>query len=276
MDGLCHFSLADAVVCGAFANLEGDTGIEARVAVAKRNAHVDHGIGIRLVEGADSRCIGVTVMTITDSEACFISRVEIKRMERCQSIAAGCRSVDIRIQTAVRVVHVAVNLLRVGGSQTVDVADVSRTVRIVSIADNTRDYAARLVALCVLAADIDLRGLAVRTNLDGVTLVIRVNQVTCRLESRIQSRQVLTDRIVTLDIGTIAIDMDFLIELLAIDGIRTAIAQSTILDVGDGRTTFTCQRDCCLIGIFVILNCIVTEVLRKRIINRCIEKTMDL
>ena len=58
MDCLCHFSLADAVVCGAFANLEGDTGIEARVAVAKRNAHVDHGIGIRLIEGTDSGCIG--------------------------------------------------------------------------------------------------------------------------------------------------------------------------------------------------------------------------
>ena len=176
VDGLCHFSLADAVVCGAFANLEGDTGIEARVAIAKRNAHVDHGIGIRLVEGADSRCIGVTVMTITDSEACFISRVEIKRMERCQSIAAGCRSVDVRIQTAVRIVHVAVNLLRVGGSQAVDVSDVSRTVRVVSIADNTGNDA----ALAILAIDINLRGRAIATNLDGVTFSIRVDEVARR------------------------------------------------------------------------------------------------
>ena len=38
MDGLCHFGLADAVVCRTLANLEGDAGIEARVAVTKGNA----------------------------------------------------------------------------------------------------------------------------------------------------------------------------------------------------------------------------------------------
>ena len=53
----------------------------------------------------------------------------------------------------------------------------------------------------------------------------------------------------------------FIIQLFTIDGIRAAIAQSTTLDVGDGRTAVTAQRDCCLIGVFIILNCIVTEVL---------------
>lgn len=136
MDGLCHFGLADAVVCGAFANLEGDAGIEARVAVAKGNTHVDHGIGVRLVEGADSGCIGVMVMAIADGEACFISRVEFQRMEGCQSIAAGCGSVDVRIQTAVRVVHVAVNLLRIGSRHAVDIAHVGGAVGIAAQDDD--------------------------------------------------------------------------------------------------------------------------------------------
>ena len=189
MDGLCHFGLADAVVCGAFANLEGDAGIEARVAVAKGNAHVDHGVGVRLVEGADSSCVGVMVMSIAYGEACFISRVEIKRMEGCQSIAAGCGSVDVRIQTAVRVVHVAVNLLRIGSRETVNVADISCAVRVAGIGYNTGDDA----AFAILAIDIDLRGRAIATNLDGVVLVVRVDEVTGGLEACVQSGQVLTD-----------------------------------------------------------------------------------
>lgn len=222
MDGLCHFGLADAVICGAFANLEGDAGIEARVTVAKGNAHVDHGVGVRLVEGADSGCVGVMVMAIADGEACFISRVEIKRMEGCQSIAAGCGSVDVRIQTAVSVVHVAVNLLCIGSREAIDVTDVSCAVRVVSITDDTGDDAACRIAIGILAADIYLRSRAVATNLDGITLVIRVDEVARRLEARVQSRQVLTDGVAALDVRAILVDMDFLVERVTRNQARIA------------------------------------------------------
>ena len=261
MDGLGHFSLADAVVCGAFANLEGNTGIEARVAVAKRNAHVDHGIGIRLVEGADSGCIGVTVMTITDSEACFISRVEIKRMERCQSIAAGCRSVDIRIQTAVRVVHVAVNLLRVGSSQAVDVADVSRTVRVVSIADNTSNDA----ALAILAIDINLRRSVGTANLDG--LAVAVNEVASLLNLRIEADQVLGRRVGLLDVRAISRRTEFVVDGIARNKALVAAGDFTIaIDANCKglRTVFCFIRNGYIITAFDI-HCVLRQALDDRL-----------
>ena len=150
-------------------------------------------------------------------------------MEGCQSIAAGCRSVDVRIQTAVRVVHIAVNLLRIGGSQAVDIADICRTGQIFAICHDSCDDAACSIAILILSADINLRSRAVATNLDGVTLGVRVYEVTRRLEARIQSRQVLTDRIVTLDIGTIAIDMDFLIERITGNQVAIVFGDFTVI-----------------------------------------------
>ena len=125
----------------------------------------------------------------------------------CQSIAAGCGSVDVRIQTAVK-------LLRIGSH----VADISCAVRVASIGYNTGDDA----AFAILAIDIDLRSRAVATDLDGVTLVVRVDEVTRRLEARIQSRQVLADGLAALDVRAIFVDMDFLVERVTRNQARIA------------------------------------------------------
>ena len=44
----------------------------------------------------------------------------------------------------------------------------------------------------------------------------------------------------------------FIVELLAVDSLCTAIAQNTILDIGDGGAAFTAQRDFRLVGIIIL------------------------
>ena len=119
-------------------------------------------------------------------------------------------------------VHVVVDLLVAGRRDAIDIADIRRTVRVIRVAHDTRDDTARGLAVLILAADVDFRRRAITANLDRITLFIRVDEITRRLEARVQIGQVLTDGLAALDVGTIFVDMDFLVERVARNQARIA------------------------------------------------------
>ena len=223
------------VVRTARAELERHARVEARIAVAERNTEAEQAVLIRLVERADRTRIRIAVMAIAKSELRLVVRIELLHRMQCrQSIAARRRTADVVLDVVVLHVHIAVDLLIAGCRDAIDIAHICRTVRIVCIADNTRDHTARLVALFVLAADIDLCGRAIATNLDGITCSIRVDEVARRLEFRIQNRQVLADALAALDVRAILVHMNFFIERITGNQVAIAFGDSTVV-IGRNR-----------------------------------------
>ena len=94
------------------ANLEAQAGVEHVFTVAEVRAQAEHGIFIGTIEGTESDAVGIAVITIADSEVPLVIRVEVQRMEGCQSGGAGTNLVDAVIKVGNAVIDV-VNGFRV-------------------------------------------------------------------------------------------------------------------------------------------------------------------
>ena len=75
----------------ALAQLQADTRIHHIFTIAEAAAYREHGIFIRTIVSADSGCIFAIVIAIACCEIPLVIRIEVQRVERCQS---GCTSTD--------------------------------------------------------------------------------------------------------------------------------------------------------------------------------------
>ena len=82
----------------AAADFQADAGIDHVFTATEAAADAEHGVFIRPIVESDSCRIGTAVVTVTGCEIPLIVRVEVQRMERCQSGCASTDAVDAVIQ----------------------------------------------------------------------------------------------------------------------------------------------------------------------------------
>lgn len=78
----------------ALADLEGNAGVEHVVVIAQSRADADEGGCIRMVERTESYGIGRAIVAVPYREVPFIFRIELSRMEGCQSSRTGAYFID--------------------------------------------------------------------------------------------------------------------------------------------------------------------------------------
>lgn len=87
--------------------LEGDASTKHRIAVAHGAGEVDRRIFIRMVEDAESSCVGILVMAVACGEVQFVVRIEFARMESSKGCCAGADFIDFAGQGLSRTVELA-------------------------------------------------------------------------------------------------------------------------------------------------------------------------
>ena len=89
------------------ANLEADTRINHILTAAHRSADRNHCVFIRAIVGSYSYSISTLIVTITCRKIPLAVRIEIKRMESCQSSSTGTDTID----SIIHIINSAANLV---------------------------------------------------------------------------------------------------------------------------------------------------------------------